>query len=464
MKKNTALNFFLKNDFEEEEEEDDCNGILEESPDHRWNKLDTEIKVQKLLDFDSAHLAIDTEIGNETAWNEMIYYKNLNTTNRFQDVYTLKNIYEKLKSILDFLIGIDHSNILKFFAHWFVENENEAKIVVITEYTTAGSLRKALELSKASQVKVKDQSAKRWINQICYSIKYLHSEMNLSIFQGNLVSDTIFIQNNGVIKLAPVLLLISDICQINSKNLIKPFINNNIQTNSNAKKLLKLTNDYVVKDIQAIGRISLEIFNSNFKKQPSPTKLRSNLSPQNSIELMFSVTTNDDYLLLNDSDNNNNQFAHFINQCLHIDKLNPNIETIWFHPFINLIYSLKVLSVFSILTCFHDKSKKKTEIKNKQKKQSENNNNNNLAKMNNKLTKKNSGSEVNLTVTQTQLTPSSNNSSRSKMNKKNSFNSLDKFKDKRKVSLSFLSSFNNLTLPQNFFSILDDIRFGLFKK
>ena len=82
--------------------------------------------------------------------------------------------------------------------------------------------------------------------------------------------------------------------------------------------------------------------------------------------------------------------------------------------------------------------------------------------MNNKLTKKNSGSEINLTVTQTQLTPSSNNSSRSKMNKKNSFNSLDKFKDKRKVSLSFLSSFNNLTLPQNFFSILDDIRFGLY--
>ncbi len=37
-------------------------------------------------------------------------------------------------------------------------------------------------------------------------------------------------------------------------------------------------------------------------------------------------------------------------------------------------------------------------------------------------------------------------------------------RDRRKVSLSFLTTFNNLTIPQDFFSTLDDIRFGLYPR
>jgi hypothetical protein len=37
-------------------------------------------------------------------------------------------------------------------------------------------------------------------------------------------------------------------------------------------------------------------------------------------------------------------------------------------------------------------------------------------------------------------------------------------KQRRKVSLSFLSNFNNITIPQDFFTILDDIRVGLYPR
>ena len=71
MQKSSDLNFYLN----DEDIEDDH---LEESPNKRWNKLDSEITVQKLLDFDTVHLALDTERGIEIAWNEMIFDKNSN--------------------------------------------------------------------------------------------------------------------------------------------------------------------------------------------------------------------------------------------------------------------------------------------------------------------------------------------------------------------------------------------------
>ncbi len=163
--------------------------ILEESPCGRWNKSDTEISVQKLLDFDTTHVGIDTEKGVEIAWNEMKYVhepKN-NFCNRFESAATLKSIYEKLKCVLEFLLKLDHSNILKFYDYWYEENDFETKVVIITEYSTAGSLKKVLDKSKMSLTKVKTSTAKRWLNQILYSVKYLHSE-KISIFQGELIS------------------------------------------------------------------------------------------------------------------------------------------------------------------------------------------------------------------------------------------------------------------------------------
>ncbi len=71
MPKSSDLNFYLN-------DEDPDDDHLEESPNKRWNKLDSEITEQKLLDFDTVHLAIDTERGIELAWNEMIFDKTSN--------------------------------------------------------------------------------------------------------------------------------------------------------------------------------------------------------------------------------------------------------------------------------------------------------------------------------------------------------------------------------------------------
>jgi serine/threonine protein kinase len=172
----------MMDDSDDLEELEDQDKVIEESPNGRWTKLITEIHIQRLVDFDSTHLAIDTDRGCEVAWNEMKFSKVSGLANRFDSATTLHTIYERLTLILQFLIKLDHSNILKFFDYWFVDGEMEAKLVVITEYTAAGSLRKVLDSAKMSRTRVKPSTFKRWLTQILYSIKYLHSN-EITMFQ-----------------------------------------------------------------------------------------------------------------------------------------------------------------------------------------------------------------------------------------------------------------------------------------
>jgi len=313
--------------------------ILEESPCSRWNKSDTEISVQKLLDFDTTNVGIDTEKGVEIAWNEMKYVHAPKNSfhNRFECATTLKCIYSKLKCVLEFLLKLDHSNILKFYDYWYEENKTENKVVVITEYSTAGSLKKALDKSRISQTKVKATTSKRWLNQILYSVRYLHSE-KISIFQGFLSSDTIFIQNSCVIKLTPTLLRLNGVCEI-SNNTIRRSNSPTASKSQDEKakpKIMKLNNEIIQKDINAIGEIALEIFTAHLKQ-----------SRRSTTPIIRSVSYCDD-LLEND----------FVTNCLEFDA--TNIDGIWYHPFINNIYSLKVLSVYSILAFFQNKNNKNT--------------------------------------------------------------------------------------------------------
>lgn len=231
-----------------DDDNEDVNRVIEESPTGRWNKLDTEIFVQKLIDFDSTHLAIDTEKGYEIAWNEMKYDKMRSPPgggNRFASAHTVRLVYEKLEKILKFLIKLEHSNLLKFYDYWFVDNERHTKLVVITEYSTGGSLRKLLENSKISQSRVRPPTSKRWLCQILYLIKCLHND-RISLFQGHLSSETIFIQSNGVIKLTPTLLSLNGICQMDDNGLIV--------CSENVPKL-ELNKEVMIKDFNALGML-----------------------------------------------------------------------------------------------------------------------------------------------------------------------------------------------------------------
>lgn len=58
----TRPEFYSSNDDDDDDDENDEeeNRIIEESPNGRWSKLLCEISTQKLADFDTAHLAIDS--------------------------------------------------------------------------------------------------------------------------------------------------------------------------------------------------------------------------------------------------------------------------------------------------------------------------------------------------------------------------------------------------------------------
>lgn len=472
------------------EEYEDANKVIEESLNGRWSKLDSEIISQKLIDFDSTHLGIDTEKGSEVAWNEMKFSKTRPSLNRFESVKTLQTISEKLDHILKFLIELDHSNILKFYDYWFVDNAYEAKLVVITEYSTAGSLKKVLDSSKMSRTKVKPQTYKRWLNQILYSFKYLHNR-GISIFQGNLNADSIFIQNSGVIKLTPSLLCLNGICT---------FTNNTIKcsTMSTAKKstleYIKLNDEIKVKDMRAIGRLAVEIFTAHSKNRSpvSPMGKRASIFNQKSFELSNGCSSDDDdYLLSYLHDLEDKSQRDFVEKCFNISR-DLNIDSIWFDPFINSVQSLKVLSVFSILTYFQDKKSNSSQasritkrmssredlissaqqpkivvnneshesdnelsyLANKKKKDTINKSHTNL----NELAGELNTSQCNL------IRKSSSNSSLSKSNLNLNQLKLQNSSDRRKVSLTFLTSYNNLKIPQHFFAILEDIRAGLYPR
>ena len=64
-----SMFYFSKGKFDADsddlDEVEDTDKVIEESPNGRWSKLITEIIIQKLADFDSSHLAIDTDRGCE---------------------------------------------------------------------------------------------------------------------------------------------------------------------------------------------------------------------------------------------------------------------------------------------------------------------------------------------------------------------------------------------------------------
>ncbi|RNA20812.1 hypothetical protein BpHYR1_007305 [Brachionus plicatilis] len=118
----------------------------------------------------------------------------------------------------------------------------------------------------------------------------------------------------------------------------------------------------------------------------------------------------------------------FVFKCFSGDS---NIHTIWHHTYINCIYSLKVLSVFSILSIFQNEERPR--------KQSTNN------------------------YTPPQIQKSMSASSLSKTSSLNQIK-FSGFSEKRKVSLTFLTQYANLKIPQDFFGILEDIRSGLYPR
>ncbi|KAK4294505.1 hypothetical protein Pmani_032875 [Petrolisthes manimaculis] len=131
--------------------------------------------------------------GMEVVWNEV----------RFSERRNFREKEEKIRLVFDNLTQLDHPNIVKLHKYWMDNKNDKPRVVFITEYMSSGSLKKFLKLTKKNVKKLPLQSWKRWCTQILSALSYLHS-CSPPIIHGNLTTDTIFIQHNGLVKIGSV--------------------------------------------------------------------------------------------------------------------------------------------------------------------------------------------------------------------------------------------------------------------
>ncbi|XP_048338555.1 nuclear receptor-binding protein 2 isoform X2 [Sphaerodactylus townsendi] len=136
---------------------------------------------------------MDTEEGVEVVWNEL----------RFADLKAFKAHEEKTKTIFEQLVVVDHPNIVKVHKYWLTVKDSMAQVIFITEYVSSGSLKQFLKKTKKNHKAMNVRAWKRWCTQILSALSYLHA-CEPPIVHGNLTSDTIFIQHNGLIKIGSV--------------------------------------------------------------------------------------------------------------------------------------------------------------------------------------------------------------------------------------------------------------------
>uniref|UniRef100_A0A8C4U6L2 Nuclear receptor binding protein 2 n=1 Tax=Falco tinnunculus TaxID=100819 RepID=A0A8C4U6L2_FALTI len=125
----------------------------------------------------STFLAMDTEEGVEVVWNELLF--------------TDKKAFKAHE--------VSHPSPRR----WEADASLPCQVIFITEYVSSGSLKQFLKKTKKNHKAMNARAWKRWCTQILSALSFLHS-CEPPIIHGNLTSDTIFIQHNGLIKIGSV--------------------------------------------------------------------------------------------------------------------------------------------------------------------------------------------------------------------------------------------------------------------
>ncbi|NXU21935.1 NRBP2 protein, partial [Thalassarche chlororhynchos] len=86
----------------------------------------------------STFLAMDTEEGVEVVWNELL----------FTDKKAFRAHEEKIKTMFEQLVLVDHPNIVKLHKYWLDVKDSKARVIFITEYVSSGSLKQFLKKTK----------------------------------------------------------------------------------------------------------------------------------------------------------------------------------------------------------------------------------------------------------------------------------------------------------------------------
>ncbi|XP_026919490.2 nuclear receptor-binding protein 2 isoform X3 [Acinonyx jubatus] len=215
---------------EREDESEDESDILEESPCGRWQKRREQVNQGNMPGVQSTFLAMDTEEGVEVVWNEL----------HFGDRKAFATHEEKIQTMFEQLALVDHPNIVKLHKHWLDASEARARLAEPARPT--GHLHHRVRVVRQPQAipqedQEKPQSHERpglealvhtdpvgaqvrvWAHPatrlrppvtpdpttraLLSPCSFLHA-CNPPIIHGNLTSDTIFIQHNGLIKIGSV--------------------------------------------------------------------------------------------------------------------------------------------------------------------------------------------------------------------------------------------------------------------
>ncbi|XP_043199793.1 nuclear receptor-binding protein-like [Amphibalanus amphitrite] len=175
------------------EDSDDEDEFLEYSPCGTITKLRQQVKQQAVPGIDNSFLAMDTENGVEVVWNEVRFSENKNR----------KKYMARISAIFDSLQSIDHPNIVGFHKYWFdqPDKSDKPRVNFITEYMSSGSMKHFLKRTRVSKKKMAIDSWRRWCRQVLWALSYFHSS-SPPIIHGNLTCDSMFIQHNGLLKIA----------------------------------------------------------------------------------------------------------------------------------------------------------------------------------------------------------------------------------------------------------------------
>ena len=88
---------------------------------------------------------------------------------------------------------LNHPNIIKYYSCWL--DQNNQKVILITEFFTGGNLKQHLKISKPLRLRV----IKKWIKEILNGLIYLHSK---DIIHRDIKCDNFFIDKiNGIVKI-----------------------------------------------------------------------------------------------------------------------------------------------------------------------------------------------------------------------------------------------------------------------
>ncbi|CAI5438584.1 unnamed protein product [Caenorhabditis angaria] len=311
---------------------DAAEDILEESPDKRWSKRREQVKQRDVPGIDVAYLAMDNETGNEVVWNEV----------QFSERKNFRAQEEKINAVFDNLTQLVHTNLVKFHKYWTDSKSEKPRIIFITEYMSSGSMSAFLQRTRKAASPLSIKAWKKWTTQILSALNYLHSS-EPSIIHGNLTCNTVFIQQNGLIKIGCGISMCKDATGHNL--LVAPdAINHHVKTcRENMRFMHYIAPEYesctevsTAADIYSFGICSLEIAVIGGL---SGCQNGSSEGPVTEDVIEKAIKSLEDPLQ-----------QDFIRQCLRKNpEERPTARQLLFHQILFEVHSLKLLSAHAIV-------------------------------------------------------------------------------------------------------------------